>query len=187
VRRLLVSEFVTVDGVMEAPGGEPSHPHTNWVSRTFGEEAQQRKAAELFETESLLLGRVTYESFAGAWPTYEGEMADKMNSMHKDVVSSTLRDPEWSNTAVLDGDIADSVRALKEGDGGQIMVNGSATLVRALFEHDLVDELRLMVFPISIGGGLRLFPESRTKTELQLTENRTFPNGIVELTYVTER
>jgi dihydrofolate reductase len=186
VRRLLVSEFVTVDGVMEAPGGEPSHPHTNWVSRTFGEEAQQRKAEELFEAESLLLGRVTWESFSGAWPSYEGEMAEKMNSMPKAVVSSTLRDPGW-NTTVLQGDVAESVRALKAGDGGTIMVNGSATLVRALFEHDLVDELRLMVFPISIGGGLRLFPESRAKTELELTENRTFPNGIVELTYVTAR
>lgn len=186
MRRLLVSEFVTVDGVMEAPGGEPSHPHTNWVSRTFGEEAQQRKAEELFEAESLLLGRVTYESFAGAWPSYEGDMADKMNSMHKDVVSSTLRDPGWHAT-VIGSDVDAAVRALKAGDGGTIMVNGSATLVRALFEHDLVDELRLMVFPISIGGGLRLFPESRTKTDLQLTENRTFPNGIVELTYTTVR
>jgi dihydrofolate reductase len=181
---LLVSEFVTVDGVMEAPGGEPSHPHTSWVSRTFGEEAQQRKAEELFEAESLLLGRVTWESFSGAWPTYEGDMADKMNAMHKDVVSSTLRDPGW-NTTVLEGDVADSVKALKARDGGTIMVNGSATLVRALFEHDLVDELRLMVFPISIGGGLRLFPDSRKLTALELTEHRTFPNGIVELTYVT--
>jgi dihydrofolate reductase len=185
VRRLIVSEFVTVDGVMEAPGGEPSHPHTNWVSRSFGKEAEARKADEVFAAESLLLGRVTYESFAGAWPNYEGEMADKMNAMHKDVVSSTLRDPDWNNTTVLAGDVAASVRALKDADSGDILVNGSATLVRALFEHDLVDELRLMVFPISIGGGLRLFPESRTKTDLQLTENRSFPNGIVELTYAT--
>jgi dihydrofolate reductase len=183
VRTLIVSEFVTVDGVMEAPGGEPSHPHTNWVSRTFGEEAQSYKADEVFAAESLLLGRVTYESFADAWPNYEGAMAEKMNSMHKDVVSSTLRDPEWNNTTVLDADLAGSVRALKAGDGGPILVNGSATLVRALFEHDLVDELRLMIFPLSIGGGLRLFPDSRKLNALELAENRTFPNGIVLLTY----
>src|SRR5262245_53516209 len=136
MRTLVVSEFVTLDGVMEAPGGEPSHPHTGWVMDYEGEEQVAYKFQEVLDAETLLVGRVTYESFAGAWPTYEGAFADRMNSMAKAVVSNTLSDPAWNNTTVLSGDAPSAVRALKEGDGGPILVAGSGTLVHALLDHD---------------------------------------------------
>jgi dihydrofolate reductase len=179
VRKLIVSEFVTVDGVIEAPGGEPSHPHTGWVGDLMGPNAQEYKSGEVFEAESLLLGRVTYESFAGAWPTYEGPMADRMNSMPKHVVSTTLTDPEWNGATVIGGDVIAEITKLKQSDGGPIMVNGSATLVHSLIENDLVDLYRLMVFPLSIGGGLRLFPDSRKKTALRGVDTVTYENGVV--------
>jgi dihydrofolate reductase len=183
VRKLIVSEFVTLDGVIEAPGGEPSHPHTGWVGDLMGPNAQEYKSQEVFEAESLLLGRVTYESFAGAWPTYEGPMADRMNSMRKDVISSTLQDPEWNGTAVITGDVIAGVTKLKESEGGPIMVNGSGTLLHALIEHDLVDVYRLMVFPLSIGGGLRFFPDTRKKTALRAVDTISFENGVVLTEY----
>jgi dihydrofolate reductase len=183
VRKLIVSEFVTLDGVIEAPGGEPSHPHTNWVGDAMGSDEQQYKSQEVFEAESLLLGRVTWESFYGAWPTYEGEMADRMNSMPKHVVSSTLTDPGWNST-VIRGDVVAEVEQLKAGDGGPILVAGSGTLVHTLVDHDLVDEYRLMVFPVSIGGGLRLFPDSRKKTALRLADSQSFPSGVALNIYV---
>ncbi|WTW92212.1 dihydrofolate reductase family protein [Streptomycetaceae bacterium NBC_01309] len=164
MRKLIVSEFVTLDGVVEAPGGEPSHRHTGWVEGLMGPEQLAYKFQEVVDAQTLLVGRVTYESFAGAWPTYEGEFADRMNGMEKVVVSQTLTDPEWANTRVLRGDAAKGVAELKAGDGGPIVVGGSHTLVHALLENDLVDELRLMVFPVTIGSGLRLFPESTRKT-----------------------
>ena len=120
---------------------------------------------------------MTYESFAGAWPTYEGPFADKMNSMPKVVVSSTLTDPEWNNTTVLSGDVVAGVRELKAADGGPIQVPGSCTLVHTLLDNDLVDELRLMVFPVSIGGGLRVFPETRQRAAWRLDDTRTFASG----------
>src|SRR6478735_9448729 len=172
MRKLVVSEFVTLDGVMEAPGGEPSHPHTGWVGELFGDEILRYKLDEILAAESLLVGRVTYESFAGAWPEREGEMADKLNTMRKDVVSSTLRDPEWANSRVIDpAGLVDAVGALKAGDGGPILVHGSATLVHALLLEGLVDELRLMVFPVSIGDGLRVFPTERTKLSWTLASH----------------
>lgn len=174
MRELIVSEFVTLDGVMEAPGGEPSHPHTGWAGDVMSPEAERFKFDEVLGAGTLLIGRTTYESFAGAWPGYEGEFADRMNSMPKVVVSSTLREPEWSNTTVLDGDLVEGVQALKEQDGDPVLVNGSATLVHSLLEHDLVDELRLMVAPVSIGDGLRVFPASRRKLEWALDRTVTF-------------
>ena len=153
MRTLIVSEFVTLDGVMEAPGGEPTHPHTGWVMDYEDAEQVAYKQQEVMDAETLMVGRVTYESFAGAWPGYEGEFAERMNGMAKIVVSNTVTDPEWNNTTVLAGDAAEGVRGLKDGDGGPILVQGSATLVHALLDHDLVDELRLQVFPVSIGLG----------------------------------
>ena len=178
MRQLIVSEFVTVDGVIEAPGGETTHPHTGWVGDYFDDEIGAYKSQEVFEAESLLLGRVTWESFSGVWPTYEGEMAVRMNTMPKHVVSSKLKDPEWNST-VINGDVVAAVEELKAGDGGPIMVNGSATLVHTLIEHDLVDVYRLMVFPVSIGGGLRMFPDTQKKTALKVTERKAFPNDVV--------
>ena len=152
--RLIVTEFVTLDGVMEAPGGEPTHPHSGWVGDYMSAEQLQYKLDEVLEAESLLIGRVTYEGFASAWPEREGEFADKMNSMPKYVVSSTLSGPlEWNNSTLVQGDVAEEVGKLKQQDGGPILVAGSATLVQSLIENDLVDELRLMVFPVMIGGG----------------------------------
>jgi dihydrofolate reductase len=182
--RLIVTEFVTLDGVMEAPGGEPGHPHSGWVFDFMGPEQQQYKLDEVLEAESHLLGRVTYESFASAWPAREGPFAEKMNTMPKHVVSSTLAEPlEWNNSTVIRGDVAGEVKRLKQQDGGPILVAGSATLVHTLIENDLVDELRLMVFPVMIGGGLRPFPESRQRKTFSLADTRTFRSGVAVLTY----
>ena len=177
MRKLIVSEFVTLDGVMEAPGGETTHAHTNWVGDRPDPEWGAYKEAEVFEADVLLVGRVTYESFAGAWPTYEGPMADRMNSMRKVVVSNTLSDPEWTNTTVIGGDAIAGVTALKAEGGGDVTVAGSATLVHALLEHALVDELRLLVFPVTIGSGTRVFPETTKATAWSLADTRPFPHG----------
>ena len=183
MRTLIVSEYVTMDGVMEAPGGEPGHPHTGWVFDFEDDEQVAYKLQEVLDAGLLLVGRVTYESFAGAWPTYTGEFADRMNSMPKVVVSSTLADPAWSNTTVLRGDLVEGVTALKAQDGGPILVGGSGTLVHALLEHDLVDELRLMVFPVTVGSGLRVFPESTRKTTWRIADTRMLPAGVRVDTY----
>jgi dihydrofolate reductase len=178
--RLIVTALATLDGVMEAPGGEPSHPHTNWVMDFMSPEQQEYKLNEVLEAGSHLLGRMTFESFAGAWPEREGPFADKMNSMPKYVVSSTLAEPlEWNNSTLIQGDVADEVGKLRKQDGGPILVAGSATLVHSLIENDLVDELRLMVFPMMIGGGRRPFPESRQKKTFKPTGTQAFDSGVV--------
>jgi dihydrofolate reductase len=182
--KLIVTEFVTLDGVMQAPGGEPTHPHTGWVLDFMSPEQQQYKLNEVLEAESHLLGRVTYESFAGAWPEREGEFSDKVNSMPKHVVSSTLEEPlQWNNSTLIKGDVVEEVGKLKEQDGEPILVAGSATLVHYLIENDLVDELRLMVFPVMIGGGKRPFPESQQRKPFKLTDTQTFGPGVAVHTY----
>jgi dihydrofolate reductase len=182
--KLIVSEFVTLDGVIEAPGGEPTHRHSGWVIDFVGPEQQQYKLDEVLEAESLLIGRVTYEVFAEAWPERDGEFADKMNSMPKYVVSSTLSEPlEWSNASLIGGDVPAEVARLKRGDGAPILVAGSQTLVHSLIANDLVDEYRLMVFPVLIGGGKRLFPDSDEKRGLELVDTRAFDSGVVVHTY----
>jgi len=184
VRRLIVSEFVTLDGVMEAPGGEPTHPHTGWVMDYEGPEQMEYKFRELLDAEILLIGRTTYESFAGAWPDYSGEFADKMNGMRKVVVSRTLTDPTWNNTTVLSSDVVAGIRRIKHQDGDPILVHGSKTLVHTLLDNDLVDELRLMVFPVTIGHGLRVFPDTVKKTPWKPTESVTFPSNVRVDTYL---
>jgi dihydrofolate reductase len=179
MRTLIVSEFVTLDGIMEAPGGEPGHPHSGWVFDFMGPEQLQYKLEEVREAAALLIGRVTYESFAGAWPAREGEFADKMNTMPKHVVSTTLRRPEWNNCTVIGSDVAGRVARLKAESGGPILVAGSRTLLHALMAHDLVDEYRLMIFPVLLGSGRRLFPETSRKTSLRLTDSRAFASGVV--------
>jgi dihydrofolate reductase len=183
MRPIIVSEFVTIDGIMEAPGGEPTHPHTNWVGEVMTDHEFQYKLAEIVEAESLLIGRVTYESFAGAWPQRTGAMAEKLNAMPKHVVSTTLRDPAWANTTVIASDVPAEVTRLKAVDGGPILVHGSRTLVHTLMEHDLVDEFRLMIFPVVLGSGDRLFPETPRKTVMRLGESRAFDSGVVVQTY----
>jgi dihydrofolate reductase len=187
MRRIVVSEFVTLDGVMEAPGGEPGHPHSGWVIDFMTPEQLAYKLDEVLESESLLIGRVTYESFAEAWPKRSGQFADKMNAMPKHVVSKTLQEPAWDNTTVLRGEVAHDVRHLKSGHGGPILVAGSRTLVHALMQHDLVDEYRLMVFPVVLGSGRRLFPETPHKTVLSLVETKQFPSGVLVNTYYAAR
>ena len=178
MRTLIVSEFISLDGVVEAPGGEPTHPHAGWTIPYGVPELFASKLDEVLEAESLLLGRVTYEGFSSAWPGREGEFADKMNAMAKDVVTSTLDRLGWNATA-LTGDIPRAVADLKEGAGGPILVAGSATLVRTLLAHGLVDELRLMVFPVMLGGGLSIFPGDRQKIELRLEDLTQFASGVL--------
>jgi dihydrofolate reductase len=184
VGRIVVTEFISLDGVIEAPGGGESFKHGGWsfeVSR--GDEGDKFKLDETLASDALLLGRVTYEGFAGAWPSREGEFADKFNTMPKYVVSSTLEQPEWNNSTALKGDVAEEVAKLKREHAGDIVVHGSARLVQTLIEHDLVDELRLMVFPVVLGSGKRLFGETSDKKALRLTDSKTVGDGVTILVY----
>jgi dihydrofolate reductase len=178
MRKLIVSEFVSLDGVMEAPGGEEGYPHTGWVFDFLHPGQEEYKLDEVLNSEALLLGRVTYEGFAEAWPPRGGEFADKMNSMPKYVASTTLQELEWNNSTLLEGDVAAAVARLKEQEGGDILVAGSRALVHTLMENDLVDEYRLMVFPVVLGSGRRLFPETPDKTVLRLVDTKTFESGV---------
>jgi dihydrofolate reductase len=182
--RIVVTEFVSLDGVIEDPGGSEDFRHSGW-SFEFdrGEDGNQFKLDETMNSAALLLGRRTYEGFAEAWPSRDGDFADKFNSMPKYVVSSTLKDPEWTNSTVLDGDLAEEVSRLREEVDGDIVVHGSAQLVQALMEKGLVDELRLMVFPVVLGSGKRLFGESADKKALRLTDSKTVGDGVSILIY----
>ena len=182
--KIVVTEFVSLDGVMEDPGGAEDFKHGGW-SFEFerGEDGDRFKLDETQNSDAVLLGRRTYQGFAEAWPSRDGEFADKLNSMPKYVVSSTLKDPEWANSTVLDGDLADDVSKLREEYDGDIVVHGSAQLVQALVEHGLVDELRLMVFPVVLGAGKRLFGETSDKRPLRLADSRTVGDGVAILTY----
>jgi dihydrofolate reductase len=185
VSKLIVSEFVTLDGVMEAPGGEPGHPHSGWVFDFMTPEQERYKLDEVLEAEALLLGRVTYEGFAAAWPARGGEFADKMNDMPKYVVSTTLQQLDWNNSTLIGGDVAGEVGKLKQQDGGPILLAGSRTLVQSLMADGLVDEFRLMIFPVVLGSGRRLFPETPDKTPLELADTQAFSSGVVVHTYRT--
>jgi dihydrofolate reductase len=181
--RIVVTEFVSLDGVMEDPGGSEGSKHGAWTFQfSRGEEGDRFKLDETMGSEALLLGRVTYEGFAAAWPSREGEFADKFNTMPKYVVSSTLGEPEWANTTVLTGDVADAVARLRREQDGDIVVHGSAMLAQALLENDLVDELRLMVFPVVLGSGKRLFGASGMK-RLQLADSKSVGDGVIILVY----
>jgi dihydrofolate reductase len=184
--KLIVSEFVSLNGVMEAPGGEQTHPHTGWTFKSiYGDDHYAYKDEEIREAESLLLGRKTYEGFAAAWPERDRSdpFTDKINSMPKHVVSSTLTDPEWENTTVLSGDPIEEVTKLKEADAGPVLLNGSAQLAHALTEAGLVDEYRAMVHPILVADGLRMFPDPAQMQKLRLTDNRTYDSGVALLIY----
>lgn len=182
--RIVVTEFISLDGVMEAPGGGEDFRHAGW---TFdigrGEDGDKFKLDEALASDALLLGRKTYQGFAAAWPAMKGEFADKFNSMPKYVVSSTLDSGEWNNTTVLKGDAVDEVSKLRQGPDGEIVVHGSAQLVQTLIENDLVDELRLMVFPVVLGTGKRLFGDTSDKKRLQLTDSKTVGDGVTILVF----
>jgi dihydrofolate reductase len=182
--RIVVTEFVSLDGVIEDPGGAEDFKYGGWsfeIDR--GDEGNQFKVDETMSSTALLLGRVTYEGFAEAWPSREGDFADKFNSMPKYVVSTTLENPEWNNSTVLKGDIADEVTKLKREQDGDIVVHGSARLVQTLLEHDLVDELRLMVYPVVLGSGKRLFGETSDKKPLRLVDTKVVGDGVAIFTY----
>jgi dihydrofolate reductase len=186
--KIVVTEFVSLDGVMQAPGGE-DFKYPGWTFEfDRGDDGNQFKLDETMEADALLLGRITYESFAGAWPSRDGEFADKFNTMPKYVVSSTLDNPEWNNTTVLKGDAAEEAAKLKEELDGVIQVPGSLRLVQALLESDLVDQLNLMVFPVALGTGRRLFGEMDERKDWKLTESRPVgQDGVLVLTYERDR
>jgi dihydrofolate reductase len=182
--RIVVTEFISLDGVVEDPGGAEDFKHGGWsfeINR--GDEGDKFKLDEALNADALLLGRVTYEGFAEAWPSREGEFADKFNNMPKYVVSSTLEDPEWSNSTVLKGDVVEEVSKLRQGPDGDIVVHGSAQLVQTLVANDLVDELRLMVFPVVLGSGKRLFGDTSDKKSLRLADSKTVGDGVAILVY----
>jgi dihydrofolate reductase len=183
--KVVVSQFVTLDGVVEDPGGSEKLDRGGWAFLfDRGPEGDQFKLEELMASESLLLGRTTYDGFADAWPSREGEFADKFNNMPKYVVSTTMGEPEWNNSTVIRGDVAGRVAELKQQPGGDVLVNGSMQLIATLMEHDLVDEYRLMVFPVVLGSGKRLFGETEAAKSMRLLEAKPVgPDGVVVLTY----
>jgi dihydrofolate reductase len=182
--RIVVTEFVSLDGVIEAPGGGEGFRYDGWsfeVER--GEEGDKFKLDEAFEADALLLGRTTYEGFAAAWPSRDGEFADKFNGMPKYVVSSTLEQADWNNSTVLKGDVVEEVTKLRAEQDGTIVVHGSGMLVKSLIDHDLVDELRLMVFPVLLGAGKRLFGATSDKKSLRLSDSKIVGDGVAILVY----
>ena len=185
--RIVVTEFISLDGVVEAPGGE-DFKYPGW-SFEFdrGDDGNQFKLEETLEADALLLGRRTYESFAGAWPEREGEFADKFNSMPKYLVSSTLKDPDWNNTTVLEGDVIEAVAKLRQDVDGIIQVPGSRRLVQDLVENDLVYELHLMIFPVVLGHGKKVFGETSDKKRLKLADSKVVGDVVTILVYQPAR
>ncbi|MGH3244103.1 MAG: dihydrofolate reductase family protein [Spirillospora sp.] len=185
--KIVVTEFISMDGVTEAPGGE-EFKYPNW-SFEFdrGPDGEQFKTDEALAATALLLGRATYEGFASAWPQYKGELADKYNGMPKYVVSGTLTDPEWRNTTVLSGDLTEEVTRLKQDIDGEISVPGSIRLVQGLLARDLVDEIHLMWFPVILGHGRKLWTETPDKSAWALTETKTFGDGVLVTTHQRTR
>jgi dihydrofolate reductase len=182
--KIVVSENVTLDGVVQDPSGDEGFRHGGWVGKvTDRKEAGKALLDETLGAEAELYGRRTYEFLASRWPSRSGELADRLNGMPKYVISSSLEDPEWNNSTVLKGDVVEEVSKLKQRVNGEIVVPASIQLVRTLMEHDLVDELRLMVYPVVLGEGERLFGETSDKKPLRLVDNRTLDDGLAYLTY----
>lgn len=185
MRKIIVSEFITLDGIIEAPGGnETPHPHGGWQSAYQSAESGQYKMDELAGVDALLLGKNTYEMFAAYWPAQtDAGFGEPINRLPKYVVSRSLQKTEWHNSHIL-RDVAKDVEVLKRSDGGNILVYGSATLVKDLLHHNLVDELRLMVFPVSIGGGLKLFDDNLELKKFTLKHAHATENGVLILEYL---
>jgi dihydrofolate reductase len=184
--KIVVSENVSLDGVVQDPTGEEGFRHGGWFGPIADKDREEWAKVEFDEalrTEALLLGRRSDEWFAARWLSRSGEWADRLNSLPKYVVSSTLEDPRWSNSTVLKGDVGDEVSKLKHELDGEIVVYASCQLVRTLMEHDLVDELRLMVYPVVLGTGERLFGETNDKKSMRLLDTRTVGDGLAYLTY----
>lgn len=186
--RIVVSENVSVDGVVEDPTGEEGFRHGGWFGQIKDRPEVSALALEdALSAEALLLGRRSYDFFAARWPSRSGELADRLNGLPKYVVSSTLEDPDWSNSTVLKGEAASEVSKLKEALDGDILVLASFQVVQTLMEHDLVDELRLKLFPVVLGDGARLFRETSDKQALRLIDSRTVDEGVACLTYERAR
>lgn len=184
--KLVVSEFISVDGVVEDPGGAEGTAQGGWSFRHPAPDSEAYKFDELMASDVLLLGRVTYEAFAAAWPAMEettGEFGKRMNSMPKVVVSTTLTDATWRNSTIVSTDVPGQVAELKARYDGDVLVAGSATLVQTLREHGLVDEYRLMIHPVLLGGGKRLFPDGSVPSDLELAETRSVGPNVIVLTY----
>lgn len=184
MRKVIVSEFVSLDGVMEDPGGAEGFEHGGWTREYWDDEIGKFKYDELFAGDTFLLGRVTYEGFAAAWPSQvdEAGFADRMNTLPKYVATTTLEHLEWNNSHAIQGDVADEVSRLKQQPGQDILVAGSRELVRTLMQHDLIDEYVLLVYPVLLGSGKRLFPDGIT-VKLKLIQTRAFNSGVVALRY----
>ncbi|MFN2606839.1 MAG: dihydrofolate reductase family protein [Acidimicrobiales bacterium] len=183
--KLVVTEFVSIDGVFEDPGGAEGYEHGGWTFEyDRGDEGNRFKLDEVMDAGAHLLGRVTYEGFAAAWPSRQDEFADKLNSDPKYVVSTTLHDPTWANTTVISGNVAEEIAKLKDAIGGPVLVAGSGTLVGTLLAHRLVDELRLMVFPTVLGRGRRLFPDGIDRLKFRVADARAVgADGVQVVTY----
>ena len=182
--RIVATEFMSLDGVIEDPGGSEDFKHGGWSFEiSSGDDGMQFKVDETMRSEAMLLGRRTYEGFAEAWPERDGDFADKFNSLPKYVVSSTLRDPSWGDTTVLDGDLPAAIARVNEEREGEVVVHGSAQLVQGLIAGDLLDELRLMVFPVVLGAGKRLFGATDDTKPLRLSGSRVVGDGVAILTY----
>lgn len=179
MRDLIVTEFVSLDGVMQAPGGEEGFAHSGWVGPFVDEQFQEYKLQEQLACDVLLLGRVTYDSFASAWPGREGELASKINGMRKLVASNSLDAPSWERVEVLPSPALESIAAVKREDGGPILVVGSRTLAQQLLAAGLVDELHLQVIPVVLGSGDRLFADSDDPIELRLARSTRTESGAV--------
>ena len=189
MRKVIVSMFVSLDGVMEDPGGAEKFEHGGWTIPYWDDQIGKFKLDELFASDTLLLGRVTYQGFAAVWPSQSDEagFADRMNSLPKYVVSTTLQGvDEWNNSRLIKGNVAEEVSRLKEQPGQDILIAGSGLLVNSLLQDDLVDEYRLLVYPVVLGSGKRLFKEG-SNTSLRLVETKPFGSGVVLLTYQQER
>jgi dihydrofolate reductase len=184
--KLVVSEFISLDGVMEDPGGAEGYAYGGWSFRFPAPDSDQYKFEELKAADVQLLGRVTYDGFSQAWPAMEeqtGEFGAKMNGMPKVVVSTTLTDPTWKNTTVISENVAVEVKALKDRTEGDVLVAGSARLAQFLRENDLVDEYRLIVYPVVLGTGKRLFADGPAPSDLQLVESRNVGPDVLLLVY----
>jgi dihydrofolate reductase len=182
--KIVVSENVTLDGVIQDPSGDEGFRHGGWVGKvTDYEEAGKVLLDETLGAEAELYGRRTYEFLASRWRSRSGELADRLNDMPKYVVSSSLEDPDWNNTTVLKGDVVHEVSKLKQEIDGEILVPASIQLVRTLIEQDLVDELRLKIFPVALGAGERLFGETNDQKPMRLVDNRVLDDGLAYLTY----
>ncbi len=188
MRKVVVSEFVSLDGVMQDPGGVGEFEHGGWSMSYWNDEIGKFKYEELFASDALLLGRVTYQGFAAAWPSMKdaGDFGDRMNNLPKYVVSTTLNKVEWNNSRLIKGNVAEEVSRLKQQPGQDILVGGSAKLVQTLMQHDLVDDYRLLVYPVVLGSGKRLFTNGH-KMPLELVDARPVGSGVVALTYQKEQ